>query len=229
MGATSSVKEDCYNEQGQLVLSNGASSFNLSNRNPYTFSDSWNKFTVLGCDTYSYMFGFIGDMTYAYMDALNSVFGCTTVCNNSDMVTNVSCNGIGCCQMSIPKGIKSFGIGLNSYNSHSRVIHFNPCGYAFLADQKWFTFHGLSDLSGFIRRNNRGVPLVLDWVISNRRCEETRTTLDYACVSQNSFCYEPTNGAPTVSHAQGLSALSYVEQSEGIKIVVEWVFANTPF
>ncbi|KAK1279014.1 Wall-associated receptor kinase 2 [Acorus gramineus] len=180
---TSYIKEDCYNKQGVGASSNGVFSILLSNHSTYTFSDSQNKLIVLGCNT------------YAYMEDLNAAFGCISVCNNLSTVTKGSCNGIGCCQTSIPKGIKSLYFTLSSFNNHSLVNHFNMCNYAFVADQKWFTFQGLSDLSGFARWNkNTSIPQVLDWVIENQTCEAAIKTPDYACVSQNSLCYNSTNG-----------------------------------
>ncbi|KAK1267570.1 Wall-associated receptor kinase 5 [Acorus gramineus] len=114
------------------------------------------------------------------------------------MVTNGSCNGIGCCQTSIPKGVKEINIEIQSYNNHTNVSAFNPCSYAFLADLNWFTFHGLPDLSSeFYEKNNNGIaPLVLDWAIGNQTCEEAKRVpnSDYACASQNSKCYDSTNG-----------------------------------
>ncbi|KAK1314102.1 Wall-associated receptor kinase 5 [Acorus calamus] len=124
--------------------------------------------------------------------------GCYSVCENPNMVSNGSCNGIGCCQTSIPKGLKDFVIQIDSYNNYSGVIGFSPCSYAFLADRNWFTFHGLSDFSGeFYDKHNGEAPLVLEWAIGNQTCEEAQRApnSDYACVSKNSYCYD-SNNAP---------------------------------
>ncbi|KAK1265191.1 Wall-associated receptor kinase 2 [Acorus gramineus] len=155
--------------------------------NPLTFSSTKNKFTALGCDTSAMITGTSeGDLTT----------GCISICNNNSMrmITEGPCDGFGCCQTSIPRGLRYFEVGLASYYNHSSVLQFNPCSYAFLVDQNWFRFGGISDLSGYMERNNGSVPVVLDWAIGNKTCQEAKVEPDYACLSQNSYCYDSTNG-----------------------------------
>ncbi|KAK1314821.1 Wall-associated receptor kinase 2 [Acorus calamus] len=183
MTVTQLLGYDCYGDNHTWFWP----FMSFGSRLPYTFSDTQNKFTVLGCDTYAYL----GDFNFSGFQT-----GCVSVCNNSSMITNGSCNGIGCCQTSIPQGVKYINFQIKSFKNHTRVLDFNPCSYAFLADQKWFTFNGLSDLSSdFYGKYNHIAPLVLDWVIDNQTCEEAKNAYDYACVSLNSFCYNSTNGA----------------------------------
>nr|XP_010909631.2 wall-associated receptor kinase 2-like [Elaeis guineensis] len=63
---------------------------------PFRFSDTDNKFTVVGCDTLAYIRGKNQKESY--------VSGCVSVCNSTASLTNGSCSGIGCCQTSIPRG-----------------------------------------------------------------------------------------------------------------------------
>jgi hypothetical protein len=86
----------------------------------------------------------------------------------------------------------------------------SPCSYAFVADANWFKFHPLYVTSTKFREmygsgSDRGVPLVLDWVVGNETCEEavknnmyaywcaTRVS-SYACLSDNSFCLNASIG-----------------------------------
>ncbi|KAK1314445.1 Wall-associated receptor kinase 2 [Acorus calamus] len=184
MGVTQYIAQHCYNKSDHT-----RTGYSLWG-GPYTFSSTQNTFTVLGCDT---------DATIRKRGNLTEFLtGCYSVCENPNMVSNGSCNGIGCCQTSIPKGLKDFVIQIDSYNNYSGVIGFSPCSYAFLADRNWFTFHGLSDFSGeFYDKHNGEAPLVLEWAIGNQTCEEAQRApnSDYACVSKNSYCYD-SNNAP---------------------------------
>ncbi|KAK1314819.1 Wall-associated receptor kinase 2 [Acorus calamus] len=181
---TQRTARDCYNKSGHSSDTNA--SFSLASELPYVFSDTQNKFTGLGCDT------------SATIEALAQGFttGCISICNSSSMITNGSCNGIGCCETSIPKGVKHFEIKITSFSNHSAVLDFNPCSYGFLADQNWFRFSGLSDLSAdaYEKKFDGAAPLMLDWAIGNQTCKESLKASDYACVSENSFCYDSANG-----------------------------------
>ncbi|KAK1265189.1 Wall-associated receptor kinase 2 [Acorus gramineus] len=182
---TNYLAEDCYNESGRS--NSNIPSFRLAHNGPLTFSSTKNKFTALGCDTYA---------TIKAMSEEDLTTGCISICNNNStsMITEGSCDGFGCCQTSIPRGVRYFEVELGSYSNHSNVLQFNPCSYAFLVDQNWFRFGGISDLSGYMERNNGSVPVVLDWAIGNKTCQEAKVEPDYACLSQNSYCYDSTNG-----------------------------------
>ncbi|KAK1289782.1 Wall-associated receptor kinase 5 [Acorus calamus] len=172
---------DCYKK-------NYTHSFLNLHNTPYTFSDTQNKFTALGCDTSATITGDRG--------VSNFKTGCISICNSSSVVTNETCDGIGCCQTSIPKGLKYIEMAISNFYNYTEVRDFNPCSYAFLADQRWFTFHGLSDLSGdFYNKSDQMAPVVVDWAIGDQTCEEAKKEAsDYACVSQNSACNDSFNG-----------------------------------
>ncbi|CAA6654963.1 unnamed protein product [Spirodela intermedia] len=67
---------------------------------PYTLSYRRNKFTGLGCDTVAY------NLQGRYMSDLSS--GCVSFCNDPSTISNGTCEGIGCCQTSIPRGSSSW-------------------------------------------------------------------------------------------------------------------------
>ncbi|XP_042486589.1 wall-associated receptor kinase 2-like [Macadamia integrifolia] len=185
------VSRDCYNSQGNWTSGNSPY-FNLYN-NSFSISDTENKFTAIGCDTYAYIYGARGK---------NFGSGCIMSCTNKEDLLNGSCTGIGCCQISIPKGFRYFSINVESYNNHSFVYNFNPCSYAFVAESNWYNF-SISDLLNFTNEMDETgfarVPLVLDWAInwtsqSNKSCEEaTKDKNSYAC-GINSICGVSKNG-----------------------------------
>ncbi|KAK1293850.1 Wall-associated receptor kinase 2 [Acorus calamus] len=189
--SSSDVGQDCYDRSGSRVT-HYQPSLSLKD-SPYIFSDTENTFTVLGCDTYAT----ISDTS------INTSFqtGCSSICNAQSVKTQImnasSCNGIGCCRLSIPDGLQSFKITLSSFKNHTLVSEFNNCSYAFLASNNWFTFFGLSsDIGGGFVMGNASVPIVLDWRINvNWTCKEAKTTSDYACKSQNSYCKDYLKGA----------------------------------
>nr|DAD29497.1 TPA_asm: hypothetical protein HUJ06_030965 [Nelumbo nucifera] len=73
----------------------------------------------------------------------------------------------------------------------------NPCIYSFIFVAKWYTF-SVSHLSGrddFYARNDKMIPVVLDWSIENEACENAtmRNATTYACGNISS-CYRSLNG-----------------------------------
>ncbi|XP_058110517.1 wall-associated receptor kinase 2-like [Magnolia sinica] len=184
MRVSSYIMWKCYERTGEWK-SSAPIWMQLAEGNSFTYSETHNKFTAIGCDTYGYIKGLSGR---------NFTSGCMSFCSDTNSVINGSCSGIGCCQTDIPKGFKYFELALGSISNHTDVWSFNPCSYAFLADQNNFSFQP-SDLNGykFWDRSNT-VPVVLDWAIGNESCEKAQYSPNFACVSENSHCYNSTNG-----------------------------------
>ncbi|XP_024199922.1 wall-associated receptor kinase 2-like [Rosa chinensis] len=170
------VAEDCYNAEG-----NRTSSFRswLELPLPYTISDSKNKFYAVGCDTYATMHGLLWEDEF--------ITGCVSVCYTRGSVDKKSCSGAGCCQTNIPSGLYNLTVRLNSYFKHSYVLDFNPCSYAFIAEQGKFNFSPTSfeQLNG-----TEGLPMVLNWAIGNERdaCDGAQKRKDLACRGNYSMC-----------------------------------------
>ncbi|PIN23364.1 Serine/threonine protein kinase [Handroanthus impetiginosus] len=175
------IGHDCYNQKGTRN----------SNNNPWidlpislTVNNTANKFTIIGCDTYGFIFGRRLDRNYGT--------GCTAICDAEDDLIAGSCAGLGCCQTSIPKQVWSVGLSLWSYENYSNVWSFDNCSYAFLVEESAFTFspENLTNL-----RSVEKLPMVVDWAIGNGTCEEAQMNASsYACKSVNSRCYKPDNG-----------------------------------
>ncbi|KAG8378454.1 hypothetical protein BUALT_Bualt08G0138900 [Buddleja alternifolia] len=149
-----------------------------------TVNNTANKFTIVGCDTYGFVFGRRLDRNYTT--------GCTAMCDSMQDLVEGSCMGLGCCQNDIPRDVWRVEIDLRSYDNHTNVWDFNNCSYAFFAEESAFNF---SRESLTTLRNVRELPMVADWAIGNGTCEEARmNSSSYACVSTNSRCYKPNNG-----------------------------------
>jgi hypothetical protein len=106
------------------------------------------------------------------------------------------CSGSGCCQTSIPKGLKSLKISTSLYSGNMNVADFNPCGVAFLADRSSLK---LSDwpLSRKPKYGNDAyrTDAVIEWVVENKTCDQAKadSTSAYAC-GTNANCNYPEIG-----------------------------------
>ncbi|KAL8059901.1 hypothetical protein ABFX02_03G117300 [Erythranthe guttata] len=171
----------CYDKTGNLTSGYDAQ---LSLPDFLTVNNTANKITVVGCDAYSHVYGLrVGGQF---------VTGCTAVCFAKTDLEEGSCNGLGCCQTSIPGNVTEMLIELDTYSNYSFVSDFNRCGYAFVAEENAFNFsyQSLTNLSSV-----ESLPMVIDWAIGNGTCEEAQMNkTSYACLSSNSTCYKPQNG-----------------------------------
>ncbi|XP_038886240.1 wall-associated receptor kinase 2-like [Benincasa hispida] len=151
------VARDCYTKDGRPDISR-ARPFLVVDM--FSISNTKNKLTIVGCDTYGYLHGEIQGEIYSS--------GCMALCGNSSRtIKDGSCSGSGCCQLEIPKGLKEIQLDVRSFNNHTRVHSLNPCGYAFVIQQNRFTFS-----KNYIKNFTESkVPLVLDWGIKNDTCQ----------------------------------------------------------
>jgi len=176
----------CYNETGNIT---DKSSQNITlGSGPFIFSDTRNIFTAIGCDTNALVTN--RDRTYG----ASCLSICTEYVNMSD---GNPCSGSGCCQTSIPKGLKSLNISTSSYDGHTNVSDFNPCGIAFLVDRSSLK---LSDWP-LSRRPKYGndayrTDAVIEWVVENKTCEQARAdnTSAYACGTNANCTYSENQG-----------------------------------
>lgn len=141
---------------------------------------------VVGCDDFALISG---------TKERNFTSGCVSLCSKAEDVMGGLCSGIGCCQTSIPKGLKRFLASLNTLRSHVNVWEFDQCGYAFLGEQERFDFRGALDLSdpSFKNRTVEGVPVVIDWVLGVDSCVEAERGSEYLC-KENSYCVDSDSG-----------------------------------
>ncbi|XP_028119284.1 wall-associated receptor kinase 2-like [Camellia sinensis] len=148
----------------------------------FPISYTRNKFTAVGCDSYAVISGSQGQKYDT---------GCLSLCDNINNVINGSCSGIGCCQTSIPKRVRSFYISVRSYDNHTLLWNFNPCTYAFVAEEAAYNFSSL-DLANL--QNRTMFPVVLDWSVGNQTCAEAKNNLtSFACKANGDY-YDFHNG-----------------------------------
>ncbi|PIN19047.1 Serine/threonine protein kinase [Handroanthus impetiginosus] len=176
------IAHDCYAPNGTSVSDN-IPWIDLPNH--YTINNTANKFTIVGCDTYGYVYGTRGNRNYST--------GCTATCNTKDDLLEGSCNGLGCCQTTIPKEITSVKVVSYSFDNYTDVNDFNNCGYAFVVEEGAFSFSPANLTS---LRHVKKLPMVVDWGIEKKNCSEAQKHMSsYACKSRNSECFDPSNGS----------------------------------
>ncbi|KAI3958890.1 hypothetical protein MKX01_023566 [Papaver californicum] len=172
----------CYQyKTGNVTLdeSYNSPSF-LSMRNtPFTVSSTKNKLFAIGC----YSMGYIFDPN------LNFTTNCITTCETRENIIDGTCSESGCCQVPLPKGIKRFQIYADSMNSSTaKSLSFNPCSYSFIGEFDKYTFSA-SDLIGTsFRTKGREIPIVLDWAIGKKTCEEAQKDMSTFACQNNSNC-----------------------------------------
>ena len=168
---------DCYNKTGGHE-SNPMRKRSLTNP-IFTISPTKNKFVSVGCDTYAYLKGFSNDKRFYSL--------CPSICDSKSDAVNGSCPGHGCCQTDIPGGLKNITVEAYFLNNDEDVWEFSPCGYAFIIQKDKFSFSSayLTTL-----RNNKTLPVVLDWTIGSEKCNKS----NYIC-GGNSECVDPKYGS----------------------------------
>ncbi|CAN6269133.1 unnamed protein product [Urochloa humidicola] len=185
----------------------GNSSINLEGT-IFTFSDTSNKFTALGCNVVAMLLnnssGYSG--------------GCASFCSSKDNIVNGSCSGVACCQAPVPKGLKKleleFGIISNKDNNTL------PCGEAFIVEQNSYMFSSI-DLSNTNSTKPQYRPVVLEWSIDGGSCEEAKQTTSYAC-RENTYCYNSSNGIGyRCNCSQGFEGNPYLQGSDGCQDIDE--------
>ncbi|RRT47746.1 hypothetical protein B296_00037119 [Ensete ventricosum] len=206
--------------------SDGRINANSSVNDPYLFSATSNKFTVVGCSTLGYIGGKKNDN-----DSYTT--GCISMCHEESSVSEgPSCDGSGCCQTSIPKGLNDFTTYINFDNVNAQ--NFSPCSYAFLADQDWFQFDKSKLTEDFGKINNNQTPAVLDWAIrSPASCPEAEALPGtYACRG-NTTCLNSTNGdGYRCMCSEGYTGNPYIEGGCQGTYAHGWLLVNpisTPF
>ncbi|KAF0902672.1 hypothetical protein E2562_018300 [Oryza meyeriana var. granulata] len=183
---------------------------------PFRVSPSRNRLTVIGCSS-------LGLVVGSSDGSDNDVYatGCYTYCAglNSTDADGEPCAGTGCCQVPISPDVPFLGAAFRTSNWTNTAWRFNPCFYAMLAEDGWYSFRR-SDLVGVLAYYNEtvdtgGVPVVIDWAIRDGWCPATpeeKAQRQYACVSDNSHCVNSSNGMGyTCNCSQGYEGNPYLD------------------
>ncbi|KAI6688585.1 hypothetical protein NL676_025413 [Syzygium grande] len=181
------ISFDCYDQSGHRLNGSRPNTYMiLTEERPYTFSDTRNKLTVFGCDTWALISDTVG--TFGS--------GCFSYCREDiDFMAESACSGLGCCQTSIPKSLRNLTISMDSSTNYTSVRNFSSCGSAFVVDQESFNVSDYKLPVPDDMHNDIYSRIVLDWVVErNLTCEEAQLNQsNYAC-GANSHCSYFTNG-----------------------------------
>lgn len=207
------MTEACH-EQNKGVIQSTSAGF-VSANSQYLVSATGNEFTAIGCNAVARMSGKVraGDM----------ITGCITYCASIQEAAKDGepCTGLGCCKASIATGINRVDVSW-SFNNNTDyklpVWQYNPCMYAFVAKKGWYNFsrNDLTGLRTFVKEVGNKVPLVLDWAIRDGWCppHDSEAKLDYACVSNHSYCVNTTNGEGYFCNcSQGYNGNPYIRDN----------------
>ena len=124
--------------------------YSMLSSSPFIFSQSRNRFVAVGCNTFASLNSYYDDSV---------IGGCMSVCEEKPKRTKVtSCNGIECCQTTIPSDLDVFYITIKPTNKES--LSTAERKYAFIVDQRWLEDNFTNPISV---QNMSMVPAVLDW------------------------------------------------------------------
>jgi hypothetical protein len=125
-------------------------------KSPFIFSQSENRFVAIGCDNFASMVSLNGSNTTGG----SVVGGCLSICDNSttEVINASSCNGINCCQTTIPSDLVAFRTRIAPINADP-IFDFQACKSAFLVEENWFQKRG----SIIMNFPDSEVPVVLEW------------------------------------------------------------------
>ncbi|KAJ6673075.1 WALL-ASSOCIATED RECEPTOR KINASE 2-LIKE [Salix viminalis] len=178
----------CYNKTG-IETKSFKQSINLGS-GPFMLSDTRNIFTATGCDTKAWVNYITYESTYGA--------GCLSSCTEYvEMTDENPCSGSGCCQTSIPKGIKSLFYYVYAADNYWNVSDFNPCGFAFLADKRSLKISDwpLSRTPIYEKEEYAiATDVVIEWVAENKTCEQAKANTSYYACGANAHCTYPESG-----------------------------------
>ncbi|KAI3858402.1 hypothetical protein MKW92_004685 [Papaver armeniacum] len=162
-------------------------SFDLSSTQ-FTFSDTKNRFFLVGCDSGGV---FVGYDQLGKSDSTQ----CISICTSLELKQEGSCNGTGCCQITIPKRIQKYQTGVvkpDDNTTDTSFLSFNPCVFAFVAEYEQFRF-SISYLLAM--PEDRDIPIVVDWAVGNKTCEEAKKDPTTFACQENSRCSDSTKNS----------------------------------
>jgi len=209
----------CYNKAG-IQTESFPQSMTLGS-GPFMFSHLRNIFTAIGCDT----FARVSNYEFTYGAACLSL--CTKYENMSD---ENPCSGSGCCQSSIPKGLKSLDISLSSVYNYTNVSDFNLCGFAFLVDKNSLK---ISDWPLF-REPKYGndayaTDVVIEWVVKNETCEQAKANPSaYACGANANCTYPESGQGYRCLCNEGFEGNPYLQEGCQGKLVIAFWYDRFP-
>ncbi|XP_074320082.1 wall-associated receptor kinase 2-like [Silene latifolia] len=170
-----------------------------------TISSTKNMLVATGCDTHVWFTGIRhGEKYYT---------GCMTKCDNLNTVTDNQCNGVGCCEASLPDGVTNITTTVSSFENHTSVP-FNPCSVAFPVANDAFMFlrENLTQKLGYYL-DYPLLPVVFNWGIGRRSCLKAQEQGSCLC-KNNTVCsdLEPAQAGYQCQCKDGFTGNPYLPQ-----------------
>jgi hypothetical protein len=148
---------------------------------------------------------------------------CLSLCTEDvNMSDGNPCSGSGCCQTSIPKGLKSLHYPLSSFYNYTNVSDFNLCGFAFLVDKKSFKISDwpLSRKPKY-DKDAYTTDIVIEWVVKNETCEQAKANRSaYACGTNANCTYPEIGQGYRCSCNEGFEGNPYLQEGCQGKLVI---------
>ncbi|RZC57732.1 hypothetical protein C5167_005033 [Papaver somniferum] len=175
----------CYNRHRDPELNISSDAMSLFETS-FTFSATRNKLFSIGCGSSGLTSGY--KLAEKVQPTSSS---CDAWCDTLEDVNEETCDGGGCCQVSIAKGLKEIEADLlwKPNTTDTNLLSFNPCSYTFVADYEQFTFSA-SDLTA---EPTRDIPILVDWAIGTTTCEESQMNLTTFACQENTHCSDSGN------------------------------------
>ncbi|GMN45957.1 hypothetical protein TIFTF001_015140 [Ficus carica] len=134
---------------------------------PFAFSERENKFIAVGC----------GVLAMISSSKFNGSIGCSAACvsegTNNVIEGNTICDGMDCCQTSIPSNMQAFN---TSFLDIRRDKSEKTCGYAFLVNHTWIR-ESVENISA-LHEMTSDVPVVLYWELYPAQMEALGKSAD---------------------------------------------------
>ncbi|MED6193616.1 hypothetical protein PIB30_021268 [Stylosanthes scabra] len=175
---------------------NASQVINLSG-SPYVYSQDYNKFVAVACNT----------VTYLWSQG-SAVGGCVSICNddqdNNIILGTEGCRGMSCCETSLPQQLSEYNATIQDLTSqcvgvstHSRFLappsndaespssSPDPCNYALIVTEGWLkNYYGSGGVEKFGElKNTDSVPAMLAWEILNEM-----QNINNSSVNNNGIC-----------------------------------------
>ncbi|KAK6147529.1 hypothetical protein DH2020_018441 [Rehmannia glutinosa] len=159
---------------------------------PFTISADFNSLAVLGCHI----------TVLLHTEAIGSIVGCRADCDANS--TDTSCNGVNCCQTTIPPGLQELQYTYQSIN-RANTTNNSSCGYVFPVESTWFQedytrYKGLHNQTlNLFDQEFRYAPLVLEWEFAysdNATCGYGSSRESYTSSGRYCSCYTWYEGNP---------------------------------
>ncbi|KAK6131721.1 hypothetical protein DH2020_034518 [Rehmannia glutinosa] len=159
---------------------------------PFTISSDYNSLAVLGYHI----------TVILHAEEIGSIIGCRADCDANS--TDTSCNGVNCCQTTIPPGLQELQYTYQSIN-RANTTNNSSCGYVFPVESAWFQedytrYKGLHNQTvNLFDQEFRYAPLVLDWEFAysdNATCGYASSRVSYTPPGRYCSCYPGYEGNP---------------------------------